>query len=441
MGTDPAPTAVRYRVVAFLAGMTFVLYLDRVCIGQAAPAIQAELGLSDTRMGLVFAAFTVAYGLFEVPTGRLGDRFGSRRVLTRVVLWWSAFTALTGAATGFYALLAVRFLFGAGEAGALPNAVRVVVRWFPEAARGTAQGVVVTAMMLGGAVSPVVAAYLIGWVGWRATFVLFGGIGVVWAVGFYRWFRDEPADHPGVNPAERALIDAGRPPPRPAADDPIPWRRVLGSRNVWVLGGLMCCASAVYYAVISWYPKYLQAGRGLSPEQSGALASLALGGGVFGALLGGLLTDCLFRWTGNPVLARCRVGSAAYLAGGVALLLGVWADRPLLAAGCTAVAVFGLQVQIPGWWATVAGISGRHVGSLAGLMNSMGVVGAIVSQVTLGAVADWLGERGYDGRGRWDPGLQGCAAVMLAGAVLWVFVRPGRPIEPPARDQDGRASG
>ncbi|MGO9471466.1 MAG: MFS transporter, partial [Isosphaeraceae bacterium] len=164
------PTWVRYRVLAFLAAMTFVLYLDRVCIAQAAPAIQRDLGISETGWGFVIPAFTLSYALFEVPAGRWGDRYGSRGVLARIVVWWSVFTALTGVATGLGMLLAVRFLFGAGEAGALPNSARVLRAWFPESWRGRAQGIVTTAMMLGGAVAPVAAQGLINLFGWRWSF-------------------------------------------------------------------------------------------------------------------------------------------------------------------------------------------------------------------------------------------------------------------------------
>src|SRR5437764_1763726 len=154
------PTRVRYAVLAFLAAMTFVLYLDRVCIGQAAPMIKYDLGISETQKGVVFAAFTLAYAVFEVPTGRWGDRYGSRGVLTRIVVWWSFFTAMTGAALGFWMLLSVRFLFGAGEAGALPNSARVLRQWFPESSRGRAQGFVTTAMLVGGAIAPITSQWL-----------------------------------------------------------------------------------------------------------------------------------------------------------------------------------------------------------------------------------------------------------------------------------------
>ncbi len=134
------PTRVRYGVLAFLAAMTFILYLDRSCINQAAPIIKRELGLSEAQKGIIFSAFSLAYALFEIPAGRWGDRYGSRRIVTRIVLWWSFFTALTGVAGGFASLVAIRFLFGAGEAGALPNSARILRHWFPESSRGRRRG-------------------------------------------------------------------------------------------------------------------------------------------------------------------------------------------------------------------------------------------------------------------------------------------------------------
>src|SRR5688500_214282 len=180
-----APTRVRYGVLAFLCTLALLLYLDRVCIGKAAPSIRRDLGLSETQMAWVFNAFTLAYCLFEVPTGHWGDRHGGRGVIARIVVWWSVFTALTGAAGGLWSLLAVRFLFGAGEAGAFPNASRVVTRWFPPDDRGKARGAITTASLVGGAASPVLAAVLIEHAGWRVMFGVFGAVGVVWAAVFY----------------------------------------------------------------------------------------------------------------------------------------------------------------------------------------------------------------------------------------------------------------
>src|SRR5262245_57278971 len=196
---QPAPA--RWGVLIFLCTLALLLYIDRICIGQAETSIRSELGFDKKQMGWVFSAFMLAYCLFEVPTGHWGDRFGSRGVIARIVVWWSIFTALTGAAFGFYSLVAIRFLFGAGEAGAFPNAARVVTRWFPVGERGFSRGAITTTSMLGGAIAPPLAAGLMQHVGWRATFAIFGTLGLVWAAAFYWWFRDDPLEHTAVGSA------------------------------------------------------------------------------------------------------------------------------------------------------------------------------------------------------------------------------------------------
>jgi sugar phosphate permease len=428
------PSGVRYGVLGFLAAMTFVLYLDRVCIGQAAPQIQKDLVISETWMGVVFAAFTLSYAVFEVPTGRWGDRFGSRGVLTRIVVWWSFFTALTGASAGLTMLLMVRFLFGAGEAGALPNSARVLKEWFPESNRGRAQGIITTAMMIGGAVAPLASQQLINALGWRWTFVVFGLIGLAWAVAFYAWFRDDPAEHPATNEAERRLILAGRVSKAKGqgkdltAHAPIPWDLVFRNANIWLLGGSMMTMSAVYYMLISWYPKYLQAARGASPDQSSWLASMVLGAGAFGCFFGGWLTDWLVLKTGNRRWGRTlqSVAGAGIAAAGI--LASIFTDNTVLASVLVAIACFGVQIQVPAWWASATQVSGVHLGALFGLMNMIGAGGAICSQLFLGSFADLMKSWGYTGRGQWDPGFFVYVAIALIGMTLWALIDPTRTV-------------
>jgi sugar phosphate permease len=432
---DQRPTRVRYGVLGFLAAMTFVLYLDRVCIGQAAPQIQKDLGISETWMGVVFAAFTLSYAVFEVPTGRWGDRFGSRGVLTRIVVWWSFFTALTGTAAGLTMLLIVRFLFGAGEAGALPNSARVLKGWFPESNRGRAQGVITTAMMIGGAVAPLASQQLINALGWRWTFVVFGLIGLAWSVAFYAWFRDDPAEHPATNEAERRLILAGRVSKAKGhgedltAHGPIPWDLVFRNANIWLLGGSMMTMSAVYYMLISWYPKYLQAARGASPDQSSWLASMVLGAGAFGCFFGGWLTDWLVLRTGNRRWGRTLQSVAGAGIAATGILASLFTDNTALASVLVAIACFGVQVQVPAWWASATQVSGVHLGALFGLMNMIGATGAICSQLFLGSFADMMKSWGYTGRGQWDPGFFVYVAVALIGMTLWALIDPNRTVE------------
>lgn len=434
MNQTPAlepPTRVRYGVLGFLAAMTFVLYLDRVCVGQAAPRIKAELGLSDTQMGFVLAAFTLAYALFEIPAGRWGDRFGSRGVLTRIVVWWSVFTALTGAATGFGMLLAVRFLFGAGEAGALPNSARVLKSWFPESARGRAQGLVTTAMLLGGGAAPIVSQKLIDRLGWRGSFAVFGVLGVVWAGAFYGWFRDDPAQHRSVNDGERALIAEGRGSGGSDRHDAIPWAAVLGRPGVWLLGAAMITMTAIYYMLFSWYPTYLQEARGATPDQSARLSSMVLGVGAAGCLVGGWFTDWLTRTTGNRRWGRTAQSVFGAGLAAVGIVGGVFTDGITDSAILVAIACLGVQLQVPAWWASATQVGGRHLGAIFGLMNMIGAIGGIASQLFMGRFADYMKGLGYAGRARWDPGFFIYTFVALTGMVIWLFIDPAKSVDDP----------
>jgi MFS family permease len=205
---------VRYVVLLMLVLLSVITYLDRICIGVAGADIQKDLGISEQAWGWVLGAFLLSYGIFEIPSGALGDRIGQRKVLTRIVLWWSAFTALTPLARNYYALVATRFLFGAGEAGAYPNASGCICRWFPLAERARAQGLVWGASRLGGALTPLVVVPLKNSLGWQACFWLFGTLGLVWAAVWVSWFRDDPAKHAAVTKAE--LVEIARRNRRPA---------------------------------------------------------------------------------------------------------------------------------------------------------------------------------------------------------------------------------
>lgn len=425
-----APSRVRYGVLAFLCSLSFVLYIDRVCIAKAGVDMQRDLDLTNTEWGYVLGAFLVAYGLFEVPTGRWGDRYGSRGVLTRIVLWWSAFTALTGAATGLWILVGIRFLFGAGEAGALPNSARVLARWFPAAERGMAQGVVLTAALVGGALAPTVAAYLIQQIGWRWSFVAFGSLGVVWAAAFYVWFRDDPCEHPAVNEAERRLLAARRD-SAPLAEHhpPIPWGAVLSSANIWLLGLIQTCGAFASYLYLGWYPTYLAKGRSVESIEAGWLSSLVLGGGAVGCLLGGLISDWLVRQTGDRRRTHSGYGAAALAVAALCTLASMRCETPLGTSLWAAAANMAALSSQAAWWGVTTEISGKHLAALFGLMNSLGVPGAFSSTVFLGRFADWMKDHGFEGRGQWDPAFYVYAAVLACGAVSWLFVNSDRHVD------------
>jgi MFS family permease len=418
-----SPTRIRYGVLAFLCALAFVLYLDRLCMGTAAPRIQKDLQLSNTQMGWIHGAFLLAYGLFEIPAGRWGDRYGSRGVLVRIVLCWSAFTALTGAATGMAVLFAIRFLFGAGEAGAMPNAARVTSRWFPPSGRSSAQGIFNTAILMGGIVAPPGTQWLMEMLGWRWTFVVFGALGVVWAVAFYFWFQDDPSKHPAVNDAELKIIQGEYPIGSSLESHPrVPWPLVLRSKSVWLLGGVIACSAFASYLYYAWYPTYLQKGRYSSERDASLMTSVVLIGGALGCVLGGYLNDRLVKRTGEKRRTRRFLGCFGLTVAALALLGSIHCDDVWTAVLLTSLASFSASIQLTTWWAVVTDISGQHLGALFGLMNSMGVPGAFISELFFGTSADWRGGRGFTGREQWDPAFYVYTVVLLTGAIGWMFI-------------------
>jgi MFS family permease len=292
-----APTHVRYWVIVFAVALAVVTYIDRVCISQAAPLITRDLGFSKEKMGLIFSAFTLAYSLFEIPGGYLGDRMGARRVLMRIVLWWSVFTAATGFAWNYVSMLVTRFLFGAGEAGCFPNLTKSFTTWLPIEERVRAQGILWTAARWGGAFTPLLVNQVLKWMSWRQAFMLFGGVGAIWAVLFFRWYRDNPREKKSVNAAELELIEMTQ--HLSSSHTNVPWGKLIRSRQAWLLCIQYFCLSYSWYFYITWLPTYLLEARHVTLDKGALLATLPLLLGGFGSLSCGLLYPLVTRWTGD----------------------------------------------------------------------------------------------------------------------------------------------
>ena len=281
----------RFRVLALLFLLIFVMYLDRLCISVAGPRIQQELHLTPVQWGWVIGAFTIAYAAFEIPSGALGDRIGPRRVLTRIVLWWSVFTAATGLVRTYPVLLLVRFLFGAGEAGSFPNSALTISRWTPERERARSLSVLWVATGIGGIATPLIVVAIQKRYGWRPSFWLFGSLGILWSVVWQSWFRDRPSEKAGVPQDEIKLIGDGG----AARHRSAPWARLLRDRNLLLLMLMYHCYCWGAYFYLSWIHTYLQVGRRLTEDQMKLGSALPPACGLLGVALGGFLSDRLWR--------------------------------------------------------------------------------------------------------------------------------------------------
>jgi MFS transporter, ACS family, glucarate transporter len=299
----------------------------------------------------------------------------------------------------------------------------VMARWFPVGERGRVQGVMLSFSQFGAVLAPAATAYLIDAAGWRWAFLIYGLIGVAWAIGFWLWFRDDPAAHRGVNSEELAAIRAAAPSSQPETDPgPVPWDAVFVNRGVIVLSLIMVFGAFYTYFFYSWFQKYLNASRGVENVEAGNLTSLVMAGSAVGMLLGGWLADRISRLS-DPVVARRYLGVVCYFAAAAFLFVGVRQDDALTLAMFWGASFCAMHVTLPNWWSAAIPQAGRHTATIFGLMNGLGVLGAMASQGFVGVFADLQADRGLTGRAQWDPIFDVYVGVLLANAVAWWLYR------------------
>jgi MFS transporter, ACS family, glucarate transporter len=416
------PTRVRYWVIVFAVTLAVVTYIDRVSIASATPHIRTDLGLASERMGMVLSAFGWAYALFEIPGGYLGDRMGPRSVLTRIVLWWSFFTAATAWAWNFVSLLVTRFMFGAGEAGCFPNLTKAFTTWLPEEERVRAQGIMWMSARWGGAFTPLLVTWVMNLVGWRHSFEIFGCLGVVWAFVFYRWYRNNPLDNPNLNAAERDLVrESAR---LATSHGDVPWAKFLRSPQVWLICWQYFCLSYGWYFYITWFPTYLKEGRGveIASLSSAWLSGVPLFLGGLGNPASVLFARMLVRKNGDIVRTRRIMAYIGFTGASGFLLLSTTVREPVLAVLLIGMASFANDLVMPGAWAAAMDVGGAHAGSLSGAMNMWGNIGGAISPLAIGFILKWS-------HNNWNLTFYVSAAIYLMGIVCWRFLDSVTPLE------------
>jgi sugar phosphate permease len=415
--TSP-PSKTRWLVLLLISLMYMITYMDRTGISIAAPAMAKEFGLSQTALGIVFSVFLWAYALGQIPLGSLADRLGPRLVLLIIVPFWSLMTAMTAIAGGIASLIVIRFVFGLAEAGAFPAATRAMQLWFPKAERGIVHGVTHSFSRFAVAVVPFIAVSIMVAFGWRWIFYVFGAAGLLWSVAFYFLYRNLPEEDAKVNQSELAQI-RGR-----DLDGAIkqvdlhqhvapPWRVIFRSANMWYIAAGYCCFYYGTYFFMTWFPTYLLEYRHLSLKSVGVLASLPLLAGMIGDIVGGTLTDTVYRKTGKLKFARRIVAAPAMLASGACFIPAAMTHSALTAILCLTASLFFLELVISPAWAVPMDVGGEFSGTVSGVMNMAGSLAASLSPIIFGALVQ---------RGFWITPFVITAGVLLAGALIWAFL-------------------
>lgn len=412
--------AIRNKVVAFTLALAAITYLDRVCISILAPKISADLGLTRVEMGYIFSAFAIAYAAFGVPAAWWADRDGARKVLSLVVLVWSAFTMATAAAWNFLSMLVIRFLFGIGEAGAWPSVARVYSRWIPLERRGRVQGIFFAFAHLAGGVTPLIVASLAGLLEWRMIFVAFGLTGAVWSVAWYAWFRDEPRDHPAVTPAERDLVEATRGVPAAKETGSAGWTAVFKTPTVAPLCIQAFANSYGFYFFITWLPTYLKQAHQMEGTEWAIFSGLPLMLSFVADLTGGEGSDRLARRIGLRN-ARRAFGVGGYMLAALGIFLATQLPSGFAAGLFIAIGGACSMLTLAPAWASAVDVGGRHAGVTAGTMNTVGQVGGILSPLVLAYLVDATND--------WNAPLLVLAGIYAVAAIAWLAINPEQRVE------------
>lgn len=387
-------------LLGLLVALSIITFLDRLCIAVAGPRIQRDLDISPEQWGWVLGAFVLAYGLFEIPTGAMGDRFGRRGVLTRIVLWWSMFTALTGVATSFGPLVIIRFLFGAGEAGAYPNMAGVVSRSFHLNERAVAQGFIWGASRAGGALAPLMVVPIQSAFGWRTSFFLFGALGVLWCAIWWSLYRDDPQ-------AQRA------------EEHKAPWGLLLRSSQVWTIALMYGCYAWGSWFYFSWFHTWLVKGRGFSEAEMGILASLPFICGALANLAGGFVSEAAVRKFGRR-RGRSIVGCVCLSAGACLLVATALTHNRSMAVALLTIGFGVMDLMLPSAWAICLDISGPYAGAISGAMNTAGQLGGFCCTVLFGYIVGSYHD--------YNVPLFVIAAMVAFSAFLFTRIDASRPV-------------
>jgi MFS transporter, ACS family, glucarate transporter len=399
----------RRLVLGFLATLSIITFIDRLAIAVTGPAIQKDLGITPAEWGWVLSAYVIAYAVFEIPSGALGDKHGYRKELTRITVWWSFFTAITAVCRNFWQLAAARFLFGLGAAGAYPNMTGVLYRWLPARERARGQGVIWAASRFGGALAPLLLVPANKHLGWQAVFVILGVVGAIWALAWWKWFHDKPAEQPGITTAEVAEIGSDE----HAGHSGTPWKQLFGLPQLWLISFAYLFYAFGSWFFFGWFPTWMVKGAGFTVDEMGLYGSIPFLLGVVGNLVGGVLCDRLAARIGirnayRLIASVCLVVTAALL---VAMSLATSKFAIVALAGA---AFMVMDLMLPAAWAMCMAIGGRFGGTASGMMNTAGNLGGFVCSVAFGYVVA--------ATGNYNLPLQGIALMVVLAAVIFATI-------------------
>jgi ACS family glucarate transporter-like MFS transporter len=399
--------------------LTVLLYIDRACISAAKENITHDLNFDMTDFGWVMAMFTLGYALFQTPSGKLADSRGPRTVISTIVALWSILTAMTGAAWNFVSMMAIRFLFGACEAGAFPSLAKVVFNWFPVRERGIVQGINFSGSRLGAAFALPLVAWMLTRMGWRWTFLIFGCFGLLFAILWHLLFRNKPEQSKAITAEEKAYILATRQPPSSGARASLPFGRIVSSHNMWMNMVQYICSNFTFYFTLTWMYPYLKERFALGGIEAGFYAMAPLVGGALGNWFSGILVDAIYR-RGKLKLSRRLPAIIGFILAGSGIIMMSMSASPQLSIIFLTMAIFGADMTLSPSWSFCIDIGKENAGAVSGTMNMAGNLGAFITIIAFPYLLEWTGKH--------ETFFFVCATLSVTAIIMWLFMDPDKSI-------------
>lgn len=400
--------------------LTVLLYIDRACISAAKEEISSDLNFDLTDFGWVMAMFTLGYALFQTPSGKWADKKGPRGVIASIIAIWSILTALTGAAWNYISMLVIRFLFGAGEAGAFPSLAKVVYNWFPVKERGIIQGINFSGSRIGAAFALPLVAIIISNVGWRMSFLIFGAVGVLFAILWYLLFRNKPEESRAISEHEKKYILETREKSSSSGGANLSFGRIIASRNMWFAMLQYMASNFTFYFTLTWMYPYLKDRFALGGVEAGLYSMIPLFAGALGNWVSGLWVDSLYKRRDIKISRRLPAITGFVLAAfGMLMMANI--DTPQVAIIFLAIAIFGADMTLSPSWAFCIDIGKENAGAVSGTMNMAGNLGAFVTIIAFPYLYEWTGS--------FQPFFYVCVALSAVAIAIWLSMNPGKYIK------------
>lgn len=406
----------RNTVLLFLILIGVITFLDRINISVAGSTIMQDLGLSRKQWGWVLSAFILSYGLMQIPLGVWGDKKGHRTVLAVIVLWWSLFTGFTGMASGFVMLIVIRFMFGIGEAGSYPCMTGVIGRWYHKSETARAQGYIWAASRMGGALTPFVVIPVIALLGWRMAFFILGGIGLLWAIAWFFFYRDQPARIKGITENELKALPVEQ---STGIKLKIPWKIILHRKQFWLILSMYFFYAWGSWFFFSWFPTFLEQGRGFAKSELTYAIAAPFVMSMIGNIAGGYLSDKFSKKYGLKI-GRKLLGVTGLAVSALFMFLAGFIPGKIQVFIFLSLCFGVIDLMLPSAWAICLDVGKKYAGAVSGAMNTAGNIGGFVCATVFGYVVDATGNYNYP--------LYVISGMLVISALLFLRIDPTRQL-------------